>query len=227
MAYPAKALIPLMSRIWYEKAVSMRLLSPIREDEMIAVFLQTEIRSARFQQQLLALLRQDEQDRGVVDTPDLASARENAYRMRLLGEFRGYRRNAGLFIGFPGRVEWYRAALTPDELMRVRYIDYSYWNELSGGTRLPTAAAQAIRAGKVVYGQSTQGFLQLADQVCRGAQLPELILTATSPSAPFVVMEGHVRLTACALALECLPATIELIVGFSPDFADWGAYGSP
>jgi len=54
-----------------------------------------------------------------------------------------------------------------------------------------------------------------------------LILTGVSPSAPLVVMEGHVRLTAYALALECLPALLEAIVGFSPDFAEWGAHGNP
>jgi hypothetical protein len=42
-----------------------------------------------------------------------------------------------------------------------------------------------------------------------------------------VVMEGHVRLTTYALARECLPATIEAIVGFSPDFSLWGAHGTP
>jgi hypothetical protein len=205
----------------------MRLLSAITEDEIVSVFLKTEISSVRFEQQILALLRQDARDRRVVDTPNLSSAEENRYRMRLLGEFRGYRRNAGLFIGFPDQVAWYRAALTPDELMRVRYIDYSYWNELSNGTRLPTAAAQTIRAGTSIYGQSTQGYLELAKELCRGAQFPELILIAVSPSAPLVVMEGHVRLTTYALARECLPATIEAIVGFSPDFSLWGAHGTP
>ena len=198
----------------------MRLLSAITEDEMVSVFLKTEINSVRFERQIVDLLHQGEQDRSVVDTPDLSNTQENAYRMRLLAEFRGYRRNAGLFIGFPDRVEWYRAALTPEELMQVRYIDYSYWNVLSGGTRLPTAAAQTIRAGKAIYGQSTQGFLELAKELCRGAQFPELILTAISPSAPLVVMEGHVRLTTYALAPECLPAIVEVIVGFSPDFAE-------
>jgi len=204
----------------------MRVLSAITEDEMVSVFLKTEISSVRFEPEILALLHQDEQDRSMVDTPDLSSAQENRYRIRLLGEFRGYRRNAGLFIGFPERVEWYRAALTPEELMRVRYIDYSYWNELSSGTRLPTAATQTIRAGKLIYGQSTQGYLELAKELCRGAQFPELILTAVSSSAPLVVMEGHVRLTTYALAPECLPAMLEVIIGFSPDFTQWGAHGT-
>lgn len=203
----------------------MRLIRAITEDEMVAVFLKTEINSVRFEARILALLHRDGQDRRVIDAPDLSDDQENAYRMRLFGDFRGYRRNAELFIGFPDHVAWHRAAITPAELLRVHYIDYSYWNELSEGTRLPTVAAQTVRAGKTIYGQSTQGYLKLAQEVCGGARFPELILTAVSPAAPLVVMEGHVRLTAYALAVACLPAALEVIVGFSPDFSHWGAHG--
>ncbi len=205
----------------------MRLLSAISEDEMIAHFLGTEINSNRFGKQILALLDRDGRDRTVVDAPDLNSWQENAYRLGLLGDFRGYRRNMGLFNGFPNEVAWHWAALTPDELLQVRYIDYSYWNELSRGTRLPTVAAQTIRAGTVIYGQSTQGYLTLAEELCRGGQFPALILTGVSPVEPLVVMEGHVRLTTYALVPECLPETMEAIVGFSPDFPQWGAYANP
>jgi hypothetical protein len=30
-------------------------------------------------------------------------------------------------------VHWVKAALTPSEVARVRYLDYAYWNELSRG----------------------------------------------------------------------------------------------
>ncbi len=205
----------------------MHLLRAITEDEMVSVFLKTEINSVRFEQEILALLHRDKRDRSVIDMPALNDIQENTYRLQLLGDFRGYRRNAGMFIGFPDHVEWHRASLTPDELMQVRYIDYSYWNELSDGTRLPMVAAQTIRAGRVIYGQSTQGYLRLAEELCRGGQFPELILTAVSLSAPLVVMEGHVRLTTYALSFDCLPMTVEVIVGFSPDFSKWGAHGTP
>jgi hypothetical protein len=108
-----------------------------------------------------------------------------------------------------------------------RYIDYSYWNELSNGTRLPSVAAHNIRAGKVVYGQSNQGFWELAQAVCRGAKLLPLLVTAVAPAAPLVVMEGHVRLTSYALARAYLPAAVDVIAGFSPEFARWDAYGDP
>jgi hypothetical protein len=34
-------------------------------------------------------------------------------------------------------VDWYHGVLQPDEFSRVRFIDYSYWIELSGGSRRP------------------------------------------------------------------------------------------
>lgn len=44
-------------------------------------------------------------------------------------------------------VEWVWAQMAA-ELARVRYIEYSYWNELWGGSRLAADAAQRINAGR-------------------------------------------------------------------------------
>jgi hypothetical protein len=123
----------------------------------------------------------------------------------LLGDFRGYKQGRDLFLSFPDNVAWHRALLSLEELNRVRYIDYSYWNQLSGGSRLPADAAVNIRAGKVVFGQSTQGFLHLARELQQGAKFPELILTGVSSTSDLVVLEGHVRLTAYFLAPHCIP----------------------
>ena len=205
----------------------MRLLHPITEDEMIALFLKTEINSVRFEAEILRLLQRDGVDRSVVDVAEISDPVANTYRRTLFGDFRGYGRQAGMFIGFPDHVEWHRALLNRDELIQARYIDYSYWNVLSGGTRLPTEAAKRIRDGIVVYGQTTEAYMKLAEEMCKGARFPELILTAASPGARLVVMEGHVRLTAYTLMPECLPEEIQALIGFSPDFPQWGAHGSP
>ena len=205
----------------------MRLLHAITEDEMIAVFLKTEINSVRFEAEILRLLQSDKTERSIVDMADLRDPAANAYRRKLFGDFRGFRRNAGMFIGFPEHVAWHRALLSRGEITQIHYIDYSYWNVLSGGSRLPTEAAKNIRDGIVVYGQSTEYYLQLAKELCQGARFPDLILTAVSPSAPLVVMEGHVRLTTYVLEPDCLPTELEVLIGFSPDFPQWGAHGNP
>lgn len=203
----------------------MRLIETITENEMIAVFLQAEIVSERFGGEIAALLGRDKVDRRIVDAPNSQNVDENAYRKKLLGDFRGYGHNRGLFENFPHDVSWHRAALTRDELARVKYIDYSYWNELSGGSRLPAEAAKTVRAGKATFGQSTHGFLNAARALRNGARFPELILVGTALSAGLIVLEGHVRLTAYFLAPEHIPDALPVIAGFSPDFARWDEYG--
>lgn len=64
--------------------------------------------------------------RSVVDAPDLRDAEGNAYRRWLLGRVRGWGRGEGMFQGFPERVDWELAALTPRELADVRYIAWDW-----------------------------------------------------------------------------------------------------
>ena len=194
------------------------------EAEMIAVYLRAEIDSARFGPAILTAPARDRRDRHIIDQPGLDDADENTNRRALLGEYRGYGRNAGYFQGFPADVRWTRAILTKDELTAVRYIRYDYWDELSGGTRLATDAARRIRAGVVVFGQSTAGYLALADTLRPDQPFPELILVAKDALAPLVVLEGHVRLTTAMLRPDLLPATLPVIIGFAEAIEQWGCY---
>jgi hypothetical protein len=197
----------------------MRHLHPIVEDEMVAVFLRTEAASTRFGPAILSLLRRDGQDRRVVDHPDLSDAAEIAYRRRLLGEHRGYGRDADVFTGFPDGVRWYRAVATREELARVRYIDDDYWIELSGGSRRATDAAARIRRGFEAFRVGNGGFWYLADALCAGATFPELILVGTDERAPLVLLEGHSRLTAYCLRPDCTPEELPVLVGYHPEMA--------
>ena len=199
----------------------MRLLEQISEDEMVATFLKAEITSIRFGHEIISRLERDEVNREIIDQPNTRDNEQNAYRAKVLGEYRGYQQNRELFENYPDDVVWYRALLTREELATVRYIDYSYWNEISSGTRLPTEAARTIRSGRSIYGQSTEGFLKIAQALSEGARFPELILVGTAPEEPLTVLEGHVRLTAFFLAPECLPVEISVLVGFAPEFASW------
>jgi hypothetical protein len=192
----------------------MRHLERITEHEMVAHFLKTEINSVRFREQILALLQREGKDPRIIEQPDLGSDAENAFRARLLGEFRGYKRHEEIFRFVPDDTAWHRYALLRDELARVRYINDDYWTVLSGGTRRAMDAARNIRAGIEVFGQSTGWALGLAREVERGAVFPELILVGTDEASELTVLEGHVRLTAYALALECVPEPLTAIVGF-------------
>jgi len=191
----------------------MKLKRPTTEADMIAVYLKAEI-AGRFGQMIMDVLEHDRKSRTVVDMPDITNSDENTYRRQLIGAYRAY-----VFEELPSHVAWYRALLNREEVARVRYIDYDYWNELSSHTRLPRVAIEAIIAGREIYGESTDGFLEVAQALREGVHFPELILVGVSPTADLTVYEGHVRLTAYMLAPECLPEELEVVVGFAPECA--------
>src|SRR5215510_14435111 len=194
----------------------MRWLRPSSETEMVALFLRTELPAGRFRDTLRALLERDGLPESVITDPDLGDDAEKQARLRLLTEHRGYSTRTGLFEGFPDDVSWQWMAITPAELARVRYIDYDYWVELSGGTRLPVDAAPRIRAGVAPFGVPRDWALGMAEEVTRGARFPPLILVTTGPGGDLVVLEGHARLTAYMLAPDRLPPELEVLVGSSP-----------
>src|SRR5262244_2459296 len=199
----------------------MRWLRPSSEAEMVALFLRTELPAARFRDTLRALLERDGLPERVITDPDLGDDAENQARLRLLTQHRGYGTRTGLFDGFPDDVRWQWMAISPAELATVRYIDYDYWVELSGGTRLATDAAPRIRAGVAPFGAPSDWALGMAQAVADGARFPPLILVTTGPSGTLVVLEGHVRLTAYMLCPDRLPPELEVLVGSSPRMAAW------
>jgi len=130
---------------------------------------------------------------------------------------RGYGENRELFEGFPQNVEWFKAWLSPRDLAAVRYIEYSYWNELSAGSRRPADAARRIKQGQRAFDVPNGHFLAAAAAVQRGEAFPPLILAGVS-AGDLVCLEGRLRLTAYALA--GFPRAVECLWWASP--LTWG-----
>lgn len=215
----------------------MRTIRPIGEAEMVALFLSTEYPSPRTHQQILQVLQREGWSPGIIEQPNLRDEQENIQRRSILGAYRGYGQNTdyfeslpldveymNYFEGFPPDVQWERAMLSRQELEQVKYIEYDYWVELSSGSRLPRDVARNILAGYEVFGVSHQGVLQMAEAFRSGVRFPTLILVGKNRESPLVVLEGHMRLTALFLAPECLPAELEVMVGFSEQIENWGCY---
>lgn len=197
------------------------------EAEMIAEFLRQEYAAReRYGARIDACLREEGVDAAIVTEPDVDDSDANAARRRVFARYRGYGTDEPSYLtGFPNRgVEWAWCRLTPDELLRARYIRYSYWTALSAGTRSPVEAAHRIRAGIEVYGVSNAAFLTLADRLRAGMRVPPLILVTALDADALVVLEGHARITAWALAPETIPDPIEVLIGTSPAIARWDEY---
>ena len=200
----------------------MRKIRDISEDEMIAVYLRAELNSSRFRREIETYLQQEKIHPHIIQMPDWHNTHENALRRTFLGMYRGYGRNENYFIGFPADMHWERVALTREELEQVRYIEYDYWVELSGGTRMAVDGAKNALADKIVFGVSSGGLVYMANELRRGARFPTLIFVAKNADAYLVVMEGHVRLTAYLIAPEYIPSELEVIIGYSEHITDWG-----
>jgi len=182
------------------------------------MFLLGELSSERFGEGIRTALDAAGQKETLITAADLSDADQNRARRAILAATRGYGENWDVFENFPARVRWVRAMLAPGELARVRYIDYSYWNELSGGSRLASDAAQQVRRGTKVFGVSNRRLLRAARAVGRGELFPPLILAGRRRDR-LICLEGHLRLTAYALA--GFPSEIECLVGTARTMDRW------
>ena len=177
---------------------------------MIAVFLRGELESERFGEKLREMLAGRE-----LDDVDAAG------RRALLEEHRAYESREGLFGGFPREVDWFRAALTRDEVLDIQFIDWSWWLQLSGGTRSAREAARRIRAGELTPLTADANAEEHEPYL---SSKSELIAVTTPAKEKLVLLEGHVRLTAYALYPDRVPAELELLLGSSEEMPDWALF---
>ncbi|MBD5145749.1 MAG: hypothetical protein HDT21_07595 [Ruminococcus sp.] len=189
----------------------MNILRTSSEEEMISEFLMAEYHSERFSDRIKEIMNELSFNESIILSADLNSTNENFARKKLLGEFRGYGLDRELFERFPTEISWSLCNFVNGDLNKIRYIDYSYWNELSQGTKSPLKAAQTILNGTEIYEQSNAGFVKAAEFIKSGGKFPRTILL-TSDFEHFVIVEGHLRITAFALAPECFD-NIECFVG--------------
>jgi hypothetical protein len=118
-----------------------------------------------------------------------------------------------VFTGMPADVTWHRATLTPAELATVRYIDYPYWTDFSGGTRL--AADGARRLSPWQHMRDGTICRQIAENLRDGKLPPPLILLGEPSPANLVLIEGYKRLTELLLCPQWLPAELEVLLGLT------------
>jgi hypothetical protein len=196
----------------------MRILRESDEAEMVAVFLRGELSSERFGAAVRDALRALGEPERLLTSPDLHDEHANHARQAVLAATRGYGEDRELFEYFPAGVEWVWARMASAELARVRYIEYSYWNELSGGSRLAADAARRIHAGVRPFGVSNGPAWQTARALLSGARFPPLILAGPN-NDDLVCLEGNVRLTAHALA--GFPIEAECLVGTASALKRW------
>lgn len=170
-------------------------------EEVVLTFLAGEIDSDRFSDDLLVAINSLGVDKNIILNPNLDSAQENELRAKLLGEFRGYGKNESLFENFPVVEECVLMSANREDLDNIKYMNYSYWNELSSNTSNCFVAADNIRQGLVVYDVSNEPFINGAKVLEKNKKFKPMILF-TADYKTYVVLEGHSRLTIYGLKPE-------------------------
>jgi hypothetical protein len=165
----------------------MRVLRSAGEEEMVLAFLRAELASSRFAGDVAAALARQGADRSLVHRADLSDAEANLKRHQALEDYRGPRRGprAGIFGGLPDDVAWSWVALTREELLDVRYIDWEYWLEVTGGTRRPADAIRRMRGRWDVPGDEVH---EIAQAVGRWELPHEIIVVGCPPGQGLVVL---------------------------------------
>ncbi len=189
----------------------MKILRQSSEDEMISEYLKAEYSSNRFSENIQEAMQKLSIGENIILSPDLQNITENRQRRELLGAVRGYGLNQSMFERFPNVTDWLLCSFSEDDLEKIRYIDYSYWNELSGGTQLPIDAVETIHKGILIYGQSNEGFINAASYIKNGGAFNKMFFL-TADFEKYVIVEGHQRMTAYAIEPDYFN-NIEVIVG--------------
>jgi len=198
----------------------MRIIGQSSEEEMVLAFLKAEVDSAEYPGSIERPLSMQGYTRAIIDNADLKNPRENRARVMCLSYHRGYKQNRLLFKGFPDDVTWQRASLRPGELGKAKYLNLSTWIKGSGGPRLVSDGAANLNKGLLPDSLRTK-IRTIEASLRAGQRLPELILAGRGDASALVLVEGHSRATAYALASADLPDAIEVIVGLSPDMGNW------
>ena len=192
------------------------------EDEMVLEFLKMELNSDRFSNEILRVLKDMGLDETLITKGNLLDSNENETRSKILGDFRGYKQNKDLFENFPNNISWYWAILEAEDLSKIKYVNYSYWNKLSNYTSSPLEAAKTIVSGKEIYDVSNEGFLKALDYLRTGKKFPPLILLTDMNNDDLIILEGHKRITAYAIDPSYFK-NVSALIGFcsSEDLANW------
>lgn len=185
--------------LYYKRMLKMIYIREASEDEMIYEFLKGEIKSDRFQSQIMNVLDELKLSADVIENANLSNVNENQDRKRIMRNFRGYGSNMHIFENYPCITRWIFAECTTGDINNIQYINYSYWNELSKNTHSPLSAADTIREGKEIYGVSNSGAINGVKYLKNGGVFPPIILL-TSDNKNFIILEGHSRMTVYGLA---------------------------
>jgi len=189
----------------------MKIIRKASSAEAVLAWLKAEIKTKRFNDgeaetsisdEILRELEKNGQTTELITDANLDYRDENALRLKIL---RGYR---DWFEDNLDDYSWQLVEMLPEEVGDLEYIDYSYWNELTGGTHKVRDGAETVRNGETIFDVSNDGFLSIKQAMEQGESFEPIIVLQDGNTRRRIV-EGHARATGYFLAK---PAENQLLV---------------
>jgi hypothetical protein len=191
----------------------MKIIDKSSENEMIAIFLNGEIKSKRWLSQINEIIKKYKINKNIILNPNLNNNNENRLRKLVLKKFRGYNKKE-IFKKFPKKIDWNWALLNKNDILKIKYITYDYWEELTNGTRYAKDSVININNNIEVFGVSNYNFIKLSEYIKNGNKIePLIILAPVEKKENMIILEGHARLTAINLVIEYI-TEIKVLIGF-------------
>ncbi|HXM22263.1 MAG TPA: hypothetical protein VN948_13480 [Terriglobales bacterium] len=193
-----------------EKVAASRGIRVIRrasEDEVIAEFLKSDFNNPAFEEYHEAL-------RGLVMTPRLDDARENAKRRALL-----FIRHLALWRELPRGTEWFEVQVRAADLDQIRVFPRALWRKFARGNFTITTVAERIRTfrgGDVAQQAFLSKIASLRDWLRQDADPGAVLLIGLNESEPLTILDGNHRLVAAALTSPETVQRVRFFCGLSP-----------
>ena len=186
---------------------TIRLIRRVSEDEVIAEFLRTDFSNSAFDEYHETL-------RGLVLTPHLDDAGENAKRRALL-----FIRHFSLWKELPGGTEWFEAEIATADLAQIRVFPRAQWRKLARGDFGITAIAERLRTFRS-HDEAGKAFLSKIEALSAGlrqhADPGAVLLIGLNESEPLTILDGNHRLVAAILTSPETVSKFRFLCGLSP-----------
>ena len=202
----------------------MEILKEVTEDEVTASLIKYNYHSFRFGKKLKSIIKKQDIDDNIIINPDIQNKKENQLRKKLMQSFDGSGVGGYLSKNFPNNIQWKLVKLNKQELQKIKYLNYSYWNELSNHKRYITEGVKTIKKGIEIFNQSNYIFLKAFEALKKGKIFPPPILVTKNENSDFVAIDGHLRLTSYLFDPKYTPEDIKAYIGYSENFQDWDMY---
>lgn len=184
----------------------IRVIRQVTEDEVIAEFLKSDFDNVAFRQYQDGL-------GGIVTTPNLEDAAENAKRRALF-----FVRHLALWNELPSETEWYEMEVTESDLGQIKVFPRAQWRKIAHGNLAITDVAESIRQrDSSIDSRFLSKISEIRDRFAEDHQtLGSVILIGISETEPFTILDGNHRLVAAMLASPSKVQQLRFLCGISP-----------